>query len=476
MSVVVYRGRFDPPGQHHLATVQALLETFDQVLIVPYGPLAHRAVDENLSPFFRAHLIDLAFGRLGDRVRVDLKDIEHLVLTPHAELLTALKEEGHDTIAFAVEAASLKEDMARIPEGAAVVVVAAASDTATIAQKDTLPGRLITVDRDVEGKDMRQRVFQGHGVKDVIPEAVATIIARYGLYRSSEPRTRSRLRLESEGKIFISVDERNKRAMAQAARFESMHTHSLAEAQAIVVIGGDGSMLHAIQSHWRARLPFIGINAGHLGFLLNDARVALPEPDDAVDADAPDPAAEALLASEFVVHHMPMMHVELLSRTGTWTSGLTFNDAWMERASGQSAWLEVKVDGQLRLEKLVCDGALVSTAAGSTAYARSMGASPLLADTPAWLLVGSNVMEPRHWKSALLAKNSIVEFRSLDPDKRPVNGYLHGVPMGEVTAMKSRLSRAASVELCFLGVNDLTEKIARIQFADARPVRRTGFL
>jgi len=105
-----------------------------------------------------------------------------------------------------------------------------------------------------------------------------------------------------------------------------------------------------------------------------------------------------------------------------------------------------------------------------------MGASPLLADTPAWLLVGSNVMEPRHWKSALLAKNSIVEFRSLDPDKRPVNGYLHGVPMGEVTAMKSRLSRAASVELCFLGVNDLTEKIARIQFADARPVRRTGFL
>ncbi|HEY1101767.1 MAG TPA: hypothetical protein VGF99_22695, partial [Myxococcota bacterium] len=135
-----------------------------------------------------------------------------------------------------------------------------------------------------------------------------------------------------------------------------------------------------------------------------------------------------------------------------------------ERSTGQSAWLEVTVDGHVRLEKLVCDGILVSTAAGSTAYARSMGATPLLADTPAWLLVGSNVMEPIHWKSALLARDACVEVRSLHVDKRPLAGFLHGVSMGEVTAMRVRLSRAASAEVCFLGENDLTEKIARVQF------------
>ena len=72
----------------------------------------------------------------------------------------------------------------------------------------------------------------------------------------------------------------------------------------------------------------------------------------------------------------------------------------MERATGQTAWLQVKVGHQVRLPKLVCDGLLLATPAGSTAYARSMGATPLLAETPAWLLVGSNVMQPANWKSA----------------------------------------------------------------------------
>ena len=164
-----------------------------------------------------------------------------------------------------------------------------------------------------------------------------------------------------------------------------------------------------------------------------------------------------------------MLHVELLGKDGHWTAGLTFNDAWVERSTGQSAWLEVTVDGHVRLEKLVCDGILVSTAA---AYARSMGATPLLADTPAWLLVGSNVMDPINWKSALLARDSCVEIRSLHVDKRPLAGYLHGVSMGEVTAMRARLSRAASAEVCFLGVDDLTDKIARVQFPDMAASRR----
>src|SRR6185503_11769076 len=100
-----------------------------------------------------------------------------------------------------------------------------------------------------------------------------------------------------------------------------------------------------------------------------------------------------------------------------WQSGLSFNDAWIERSSGQSAWFSVSVNGKVRMPKVVCDGILTSTAAGSTAYSMSMGAQPLLADTPAWLMVGSNVMTPLNWKSALLSLESLVEVRSLDPEK-----------------------------------------------------------
>jgi len=136
----------------------------------------------------------------------------------------------------------------------------------------------------------------------------------------------------------------------------------------------------------------------------------------------------------------------------------------VERSTSQSAWMEVSVNGVPQLSKLVADGALVSTAAGSTAYARSMGASPLLADTPAWLLVGSNVMEPSHWKSALLSNDSDVEIINLEPQSRPVSACVDGIAQGPVRSIKARLSRAATVELAFLATHDMAEKIAAIQF------------
>ncbi len=464
-TLALYRGRFDPPGNHHLAVIHALLRRFDGVVVVPWGAIDHRAVDENVSPVYRARLIDLAFGRL-ERVTVDLRDLEHLSQTSAAELEAELVGEGN-LVSHVVEADVALVEKSRLPKDARIVVVA--SVDAAIA--DIGAADVVHIENDVSGRVMRKRAFEGELSDDVVPPAVASDIRRRGLYRSIEPRSHTMLRLADASKVFAVFDDRNPRAHILRERLKAFLTDDINAASAIVVIGGDGSMLHAIQTHWRRRLPFIGVNAGHLGFLLNDARTALPDlegTDGAQPGAVVDDAPAKLLSSEFICHHLPMLHVELQRKDGTWISGLTFNDAWIERASGQSAWLEISVDGQVRLEKLVCDGVLVSTAAGSTAYARSMGASPLLADTPAWLLVGSNVMDPVQWKSALLAKDAVVEARSLHVDKRPLVGYLHGISMGEVVQMRARLSRAASVELCFLGKNDLTEKIARVQFITAR--------
>jgi NAD kinase/nicotinic acid mononucleotide adenylyltransferase len=454
VSVALYRGRFDPPGRHHVAVIEALLARFDRIVVVPFGAIDGRAVDENVAPVYRARLIDLAFGSLSSRVEVDLRDLEHLTTTRASELDQELRQTGV-RVFHVVEHENQIDDRRRLPADAAVVIVAPEGVAV-----DAPGAVIVNVGADVAGSVMRQRAFAGNDIADVVPAVVADDIRRRGLYRSNEPRTRTRLRLPSDPRVFVSMDERNPRAHIIKQRLGAVVTDDINAACAIVVIGGDGSMLHAIQTWWRRRLPFIGLNAGHLGFLLNDVKTALPEPE-LVDGPR---AAERLLSSELVCHHLPMLYVELLKTDGTWTSGLTFNDAWVERASGQSAWVEITVDGHVRLEKLVCDGVLVSTAAGSTAYARSMGATPLLADTPAWLLVGSNVMHPIRWKSALLAKDSVVEVKSLHVEKRPLVGFLHGQSRGEVTVMRARLSRVASAELCFLGVNDLTEKIARVQF------------
>jgi NAD kinase len=209
-------------------------------------------------------------------------------------------------------------------------------------------------------------------------------------------------------------------------------------------------MLRAIREHWRRRLPFFGVNAGHLGFLMN-------APDSVFAADLP--------PKDVIFRQLPLLYIEMETKEGQIITTYGFNDAWVERSTSQSAWFQVNVNGIPRLPKLVSDGALVCTAAGSTAYARSMGASPLLADTPAWLLVGSNVMEPAHWKSALLSVDSTIEIISIGEDARPVVAYVDGVPQGEVRSIKARLSRAATAELVFLANHDMAEKIAAIQFA-----------
>ena len=274
---------------------------------------------------------------------------------------------------------------------------------------------------------------------------MADYIERHRLYRAVLPARTARIRLD-EPRLLLEVADRNPRACAWAGRFRRYERPDAPNC--VLVIGGDGTMLHAIQKHWRRRVPFYGINAGHVGFLMNTAAEAL----------------DRFPPAELVARQMPMLFVEVQCRDGSWRTGLTFNDAWIERATGQSAWLELRVNGQVRLPKVVCDGVLASTAAGSTAYAMSMGAQPLLADTPAWLVVGSNVMQPLNFKSALMPLESVVEVRSLDDDKRPLTGYLHGVPLGPVTAMRARISRIAAAELAFNPGHDLAEKIAQIQF------------
>ncbi len=286
-------------------------------------------------------------------------------------------------------------------------------------------------------------------LSDTPATSVLSYVGRHVLY-VDQPASRSWTGpIDTPPRLFVVHSEFNESAKRLAERFDAFRVDK--NPSAILVIGGDGTMLHAVQRYWRCRVPFLGINAGHLGFLLNSheefARHAFPPP-------------------QIVTRHLPMLHVDMRTvdeqgNEKSWVHEVTFSDAWIERAGGQSAWLQVSVDGRVRLPRLVGDGILVSTAAGSTAYARAMGAPPLLADTPAWLLVGNCVAQPPNWKSALLSMASSVEVRSVDPlkIKRPLRGFAYGRELGRVDLFRARVSRVASVELAFYPKHDLTEKI-----------------
>lgn len=457
-TIALFGGSFNPPGVYHVQIAQELRRHFDLVLVVPCGPRPDKPSLTHIDPLHRATMVDTAFCRMKG-VEVDLFDLERPTFSRAGELEDRYRDRGevwhvipYEFVRGASKGQSIIQKQWR--EGGALLerlrfaIIARPDDEL---DEEDLPEhhRLFLMDLADETLSFRERLFRAEPVEGMVPPEILAYIQRYGLYRGSVPSRATRGSL-GEPRLLIMADERNPRAVAFAREFRNFEQPD--NPNCIMVIGGDGSMLHAIQQHWRRRLPFFGVNAGHLGFLLNDPAEVLEHP-------FPPP--------ELTMRQMPLLHVEVQRPDGAWHTGLSFNDAWVERATGQSAWLEVTIGGQTRIPKLVCDGMLVATAAGSTAYARSMGATPLLADTPAWIVVGSNVGQPPLWKSALLSLDSTVEVRNLHREKRPVNAYLHGVSQGEVVAMRARISRVACVELAFLPQHDMAEKIARIQFPEA---------
>ncbi|MCU0702935.1 MAG: NAD(+)/NADH kinase [Fimbriiglobus sp.] len=219
-------------------------------------------------------------------------------------------------------------------------------------------------------------------------------------------------------------------------------------AEAVVVIGGDGTMLRAIRHHWTDGLPFFGLNTGHLGFLLND------------------PTDDHFWERDLRRYRLPLMDVQTICPRQKVKREVAFNDCWVERETGQTAWIEVCVNGVVRMEKVVADGMLIATAAGSTSYARAMGATPLPFNAPLLTLAASNVLLPAFWRPAVLPIDTVIRLRNLDPVKRPWRCFIDGIAQGPVAEMTARASDTAAVELLFAPEYDPVAKLAVTQFPE----------
>ncbi len=454
--VAIFGGSFNPPGIHHRRLAEKLARHFDEVRVIPCGPRPDKEITNSVPAIFRAALADLTFGGI-PRVVVDLFDLENNEFSRNFDLQARYESEGevwHVVGTDLIEGGSRGKSAIQqhwkqgrnLWQKARFAVMTRPGFTLN---KADLPPhhQLIEIAAPGSSTEVREKLGRGSSASSLVTPRALAYIERYGLYRAPIPSTWSPGSLEGTGYL-LEADKKNPRALAATQRLDA-RSSKRKDARFILTIGGDGAMLRSIREHWRLRLPFFGINAGHLGFLMNRSSDMKP-------GNFP--------PGKVIFRQLPMLYLEFEDEDGNIVTDYGFNDAWIERSTSQSAWLEVTVNGVRRIPKLVSDGALVSTAAGSTAYARSMGASPLLADTPAWLLVGSNVMEPASWKSALLSTDTTIEVRSLDPQKRPITAFVDGKAHGKVVAFRARISRAAAVELAFRSNHDMAEKIAAIQF------------
>jgi NAD+ kinase len=247
---------------------------------------------------------------------------------------------------------------------------------------------------------------------------------------------------------FLAADTeeaRNVRARLEA-RYETVAPE---EAEVIVALGGDGFMLETLHATLDRDVAIFGMNCGTVGFLMNGfEEEGLPE--------------RLATAERVTLHPLKMTAV---TTGGEEVSELAINEVSLFRQAHQAAHVRIAVDGVTRLPELICDGVLVATPAGSTAYNLSahgpivpLGAQ-LLALTPI------SAFRPRRWRGALLPNTATVTFEVLIPDKRPVGATADSVEVRDVLTVEVSEAREIALALLFDPEHNLEQRVLQEQFA-----------
>ncbi|QFT64259.1 NAD+ kinase [Roseivivax halotolerans] len=235
---------------------------------------------------------------------------------------------------------------------------------------------------------------------------------------------------------------------AKAALSRRYGDHAETHADVIVALGGDGFMLQTLHRTQDIPAPVYGMNRGTVGFLMNEY--------------SEHNLIDRLSAAEEAEINPLAMEAE--QTDGEIYEALAINEVSMLRAGPQAARLKISVDGRLRMAELVCDGALVATPAGSTAYNYSAHGPILPIGADVLALTAMSAFRPRRWRGALLPKTAMVEIEVLDPEKRPVMAEADSRSVRNVVQVKIRSAPEISHRVLFDPGHGLEERLIREQF------------
>jgi len=224
---------------------------------------------------------------------------------------------------------------------------------------------------------------------------------------------------------------------------------SFEEAQVIVALGGDGFMLETLHVQIEGRKPIYGMNWGSVGFLMNEY--------------SEDGLLERINAAErTTVHPLRMVAADV---QGSLHRALAFNEVSLLRQTRQTAKLRISIDGKIRLAELSCDGALVSTPAGSTAYNLSAHGPIVPMDAQVLALTPISAFRPRRWRGALLRHTAKVKFEILEADKRPVSAVADNFEVRDVLEVHVSEDRDLALTMLFDAGRSLEERVLAEQFS-----------
>lgn len=222
-----------------------------------------------------------------------------------------------------------------------------------------------------------------------------------------------------------------------------------AEAEVVVALGGDGLMLQALHRSLKRQTPIYGMNLGTVGFLMNQYRPG------------------NLLSRIRKARRIALAPLRMVVTTtrGSTRAAIAINEVSLFRSSRQTARISISVDHKERLPELYCDGVMVATPAGSTAYNLSAHGPIIPLGTGLLALTPISPFRPRRWRGALLPRHSRVEFTVLDPRKRPVSAAGDSVEFPNVARVTVTEADDIELTLLFDPEHDLEERILKEQFA-----------
>jgi NAD+ kinase len=253
--------------------------------------------------------------------------------------------------------------------------------------------------------------------------------------------------MRSSKLAFVSSDASDARTAAAdlAARYGKL---SVDEAEILVALGGDGFLLQTLRETMGTGKPVYGMNRGTVGFLMNEFHE--------------DGLVERIAAA--MPETIRPLEMQAVTEDGETVAALAINEVALWRQSYQTAKIRIGIDGKTRLDELHCDGVMVATPAGSTAYNLSAYGPILPLDAPLLALTPVSPFRPRRWRGALLSDRSSVRFDVLEGNKRPVNASADHTEVKSVISVTVTESRHRTATLLFDPSHSWNERILAEQF------------
>ncbi len=244
-------------------------------------------------------------------------------------------------------------------------------------------------------------------------------------------------------KCHFIIDRTHKNKKLKSIFFTKYKNYLPRLSKVIVVLGGDGFMLQTLKKYQKFNKPFYGINSGTFGFLMNKFKTY----------DVEKSISKAKLVS------ISPLEMNVVTKTGKTHSNIAINEVSLLRQTRQTASLQIMNGKRILIKKLICDGVLVSTPAGSTAYNLSISGPILSLNSKKLAITPISPFRPRRWKGKIVSSSSVLKIRNLNTQKRPVSVVADNVEVRNIKNVKIKINNLIKFKLLYDKNYSLTKKI-----------------